>query len=143
MSQPLAMLLSIGIEAPIAAALIRALGWGSAARAAAAAALGTLLTHWFAWNWSQPLMAAIGDTPGFLAVEAGVTVVEAVVYRFLVPVNVGRALALSLAANGGSAAIGIVSRRLQLACAALNPLRSSANTRIGISIQPCTKAASA
>jgi hypothetical protein len=108
MSQPLAMLLSIGIEAAIASALIRVLGWGSAARAAAAAALGTLLTHWFAWHWSPPLMAAIGDIPGFIAVEAGVTVVEAGVYRFLVPIGLGRALALSLAANSGSAAAGVV-----------------------------------
>jgi hypothetical protein len=102
------MLLSIGIEAAIAAALIRALGWGRAARAAAAATLGTMLTHWFAWHGSPPLMATIGDIPGFVAVEAGVTVVEAGVYRFLVPVDYGRALVLSLAANGGSAAIGIV-----------------------------------
>jgi hypothetical protein len=108
MSQLVAMLLSIGIEAAIAWVLIAALGWGSAARAAAAAALGTLLTHWFAWHWSPPLMAAIGHVPGFVATEAGVTLVEAGVYRFVVPVDVGRALVLSLAANGGSAAVGVI-----------------------------------
>ena len=108
MSQPLAMLLSIAIEAAIASALIRVLGWGSAARAAASATLGTILTHWFAWHWSPSVMAAIGDIPGFVAVEAGVTVVEAGVYRFLVPVGLGRALMLSLAANGGSAAVGVI-----------------------------------
>ncbi len=108
MSQPLAMLLSIAIEAAVAAALISALRWGSAARAAAAATVGTLLTHWFAWHWSPPLMAAIGDIPGFVAVEACVTLVEAGVYRFLVPVSLGRALMLSLAANGSAAVVGIV-----------------------------------
>lgn len=108
MSQPLAMLLSIAIEAAVAAALIGALRWGNAGRAAAAAAVGTLLTHWFAWHRSPPVMAVIGDVPGFVAVEACVTLVEAGVYRFLVPVSLGRALVLSLAANGSSAAVGIV-----------------------------------
>ncbi len=108
MSQPLAMLLSIAIEAAVATALISALRWGSAARAAAAATVGTLLTHWFAWHWSPPLMAVIGDAPGFVAVEACVTLVESGVYQFLVPVSLGRALVLSLAANGSSAAVGIV-----------------------------------
>lgn len=76
MSQPLAMLLSIAIEAAVATALISALRWGSAARAAAAATVGTLLTHWFGWHWSLPLMAVIGDAPGFVAVEACVTLFE-------------------------------------------------------------------
>jgi hypothetical protein len=108
MSQPLAMLLSIAIEVAVATASISALRWGSAARAAAAATVGTLLTHWFAWHWSPSLMALIGDIPGFIAVEVCVTLVEAGVYRFLVPVRLGRALVLSLAANGSSAAVGIV-----------------------------------
>jgi hypothetical protein len=108
MSQWLAMLASIAIEAAVAAALISALHWGSAARAAAAATLGTLLTHWFAWNWSPLVMAAIGDVPGFAATEAAVTVVEAGVYRYIIPISFGRALVLSLAANGSSAAVGVV-----------------------------------
>ncbi len=53
-------------------------------------------------------MAVIGDAPGFVAVEACVTLVESGVYQFLVPVSLGRALVLSLAANGSSAAVGIV-----------------------------------
>ena len=108
MPQWLAMLLSMGIEAVVAAALISALGWGSAARAAAAAVLGTLLTHWLAWNSAPWVMAAVGDVPGFLGVEAAVTLVEAVVYRFLVPAPAGRALVLSLAANGISSGVGVV-----------------------------------
>ena len=36
------------------------------------------------------------------------TLVESGVYQFLVPVSLGRALVLSLAANGSSAAVGIV-----------------------------------
>jgi hypothetical protein len=50
----------------------------------------------------------IGEIPGFIAVEACVTLVESGLYRFLVPVSFGRALVLSLAANGSSAAVGIV-----------------------------------
>lgn len=108
MAQWQAMLASIVIEAVVAAALITVLAWGRAARAAAAATLGTLITHWFAWNWAPPLMAAIGDTPGFVAIETGVVLVEAMVYRFLVPVDRGRALVLSFAANSCSAGAGIL-----------------------------------
>lgn len=108
MPQWLAMLLSMGIEAIVAAMAVAALGWGSAARAAAAAVLGTLLTHWFAWNSAPGVMAAVGDVPGFLVVEAAVTLVEAGVYRVLLPTPVGRALVLSLAANGISSGVGAV-----------------------------------
>lgn len=108
MSQWLAMLLSMGIEAVVAAALIAVLGWGNAARAAAAAAFGTLLTHWVAWTSAPSVMAALGDVPGFVAVEAAVTLVEAVVYRLLVPTPAGRALLLSFAANGISSGVGVV-----------------------------------
>ena len=114
MSQPAAMVLSIAIEAAIAMALIAVLRWGSPARAAVSATLGTLLTHWFAWHSAPPVMAAIGVVPGFVAVEAIVTLVEAGVYFFLVPVSSLRALLLSLAANGSSAAAGVVLAALNL-----------------------------
>ena len=108
LSQPLAMLLSIAVECVIAAAFVRVLGWGRAWRGAAAAALGTLLTHWLAWHGAPAAMAAIGDIEGFVAVEAGVTIVEAVVYRYVVPVSPLRALIISLAANGASAGVGVL-----------------------------------
>jgi hypothetical protein len=108
MSQPAAMMLSIAIEAIVAARLIAALHWGRPARAALSATIGTLLTHWFAWHSAPPVMAAIGVIPGFVAVESCVTVAEAAVYFLLVPVSSLRALLLSLAANGSSAAAGVV-----------------------------------
>jgi hypothetical protein len=108
MSQPAAMVLSIAIEAAVAAALIALLRWGSPARAALSATLGTLLTHWFAWHAAPPVMESIGVIPGFFVIETGVTLVEAAVYLVLVPVNPGRAFLLSLAANGSSAAVGAV-----------------------------------
>jgi len=114
MTQPFAMLVSIAVEAATAAALIVALGWGNAVRAAASAALGTVLTHWFAWHWSPVLMTAIGAVPGFIAAEAAVTIVEAVVYRLVVPLGFGRALVLSLAANGSSAALGVLLAALKI-----------------------------
>jgi len=110
----MAMLLSIAIEAVVAAASITALGWGSATRAALSATFGTLLTHWFAWHSAPPVMAAIGVVPGFIAVETSVTLTEAIVYRFVVPVKSVRALLLSLAANGSSAAAGVVLAALNL-----------------------------
>jgi hypothetical protein len=108
MSQALAMLLSMAIEAALAAALSATLRWGSAVRAAVAAVLGTLLTHWCAWTTAPWLMAAIGVIPGFIVVEAVVTMIEAGVYCLVLPTRLGRAALLSLAANAGSAGAGVV-----------------------------------
>ena len=49
MSQSRALLLSMATEAAVACALIAALRWGSSARAALAAIVGTLATHGLAW----------------------------------------------------------------------------------------------
>lgn len=108
MSQWQAMLASIVIEAVVAAVLIVRLRWGSAARAASAASLGTLVTHWPAWKIAPALAASLGDVAGFVTLETAVTVVEAGVYLLLATANPRRALTLSLAANACSAAVGIV-----------------------------------
>lgn len=114
MTQVSALLVSIAIEAAVAAAAIRVLRWGRSSRAALAAALGTLLTHWIAWQVVPTAMNIIGTMPGFLAVELVVTAVEAVVYLFIVPLSAVRAIVMSLIANGSSAVAGIILTALSL-----------------------------
>lgn len=114
MKQVSALLLSIAIEAAVAAAAVRVLRWGKSSRAALAAALGTLLTHWVAWQVVPTAMNTIGNTPGFLAVELVVTAVEAAVYFAVVPLSAGRAIVISLIANGSSAVAGVILTALNL-----------------------------
>ena len=99
----------------MAYALVGACGWGSAWRAALAAVLGTLTTHWAAW-WSIIAMSgAIGYAPAVVAVESCVVIVEAIGYHLIVPLPSGRALLASLFANGASAALALALYALGLA----------------------------
>ncbi|HEX2887944.1 hypothetical protein [Vineibacter terrae] len=115
MSQSTALLLSIMIESAVAAALVGAARWGSAPRAAVAAVLATLATHWAVW-WSVLwLTPRLGYGPTVAAVEGAVVAVEAIVYRLIVTRRWPRALAVSLAANAASTGIGLALYGLGLA----------------------------
>jgi hypothetical protein len=115
MSQPFALLLSILIEASVASAVVAALRWGSGIRAALAAALGTLATHWPAWQAIAHLDGMVGYLPAVLVVETAVVLVESVVYRMLVPLPGRRALSISLVANGASVVVGLALYAFKLA----------------------------
>ena len=108
MSQVTAMLASIVIEAAVALLLMAALRWPGALRAAAAAALATLLSHPFAWVGAKALIGPLGYAPAVIAVEAMVIVLESTVYRWLVPLPWRRALLVSAAANLASTACGLL-----------------------------------
>ena len=108
---PLAFLLTIFCETPVYFfALRRTLGAGHAVLAALAL---NLLTHPIAWS---VLMAAPRAFPrAFLSVEGAVLVVEALGIIVLGrtrwsrrPIGVAQALAISLAANGLSAGLGLL-----------------------------------
>jgi hypothetical protein len=114
-SQWLALLFSIGTEAVAAACVVAILGWGSTPRAAAAAAVGTLATHWLAWWGVLRLMDPFGYIPAVIGIETGVVLAESVVYFALVPLPLGRALVISLAANCASAGLGFALYALELA----------------------------
>ncbi len=115
MTQPLALLLSIISESIAAWVLVGACGWGSAWRAGLAAVLGTLVTHWAAWWSIIGLTGMIGYAPAVAAVESFVVLVEAIAYSLIVPLPSGRALLVSLVANGASTALALALYALGLA----------------------------
>jgi hypothetical protein len=108
MSQTTALVLSIAIEAVIAFALVRGLSWGSGLHAAAAAAVGTLVTHPFAWHGISRLEGVIGYGSAVAVVETGVVLAESIAYRLIVPLAWRRALIASLIANAASTAAGLL-----------------------------------
>jgi hypothetical protein len=115
MTQFAALLLSMVTEGAAAATLVAALRWGSSVRAAAAAIIGTLATHWLAW-WAIPhLEAVFGYAPAAAAVETAVVLAESIVYLFTVPLPYRRALATSLLANATSLGLGLAIYALNLA----------------------------
>lgn len=106
-----ASLLSIAVEAPVAALTARLAlrtSWWTAALAAIAAAGGTLLTHPFAWDGARALMRSIPWGLMAAIVETAVTLVEAVAYVAVARVRPLAALGLSVAANGASFGVGLL-----------------------------------
>jgi hypothetical protein len=114
MTELQALLLSIVIEAAVAAALVGALRWGSPLRAAFAASLATLMTHWFAWHGVLWLEAPLGYRAAVLIVESAVVVCESFVYLAIVPLPPRRAFIASLIANAASTAAGLTLYALDL-----------------------------
>jgi hypothetical protein len=115
MTQFVALLLSILIEAAVAAALVAALRWGNGFRAATAAIIGTLATHWLAWWAAPPLEALFGYAAAAAAAETMVVLAESVVYLFVASLPYRRALATSLVANAASFGLGLALYALNLA----------------------------
>jgi hypothetical protein len=108
MSQSVALVMSIAIEAVVAFALIRSLRWGREANAALAAALGTLVTHPLVWVLVPRLEAPLGYAGSVALIESGVVLAESLAYRMIVPLAWRRALAASLVANAASTAAGLL-----------------------------------
>ena len=99
----------------MASILVMALRWGSGVRAACAAVLATLATHWPAWWCMLHVMEPLGYVTAFVVIEAAVVLVESIVYVVLVPLPNGRALMTSLIANSSSAGLGLALYALDLA----------------------------
>jgi hypothetical protein len=105
-----ASLLSIAIEAPTALVLVRyavRAGPGAAARAAAAAVAGTLVSHPFAWAGNAALGRSVPWPVTAAIVEAAVILAEAVVYAAVARLRPWPALAVSAAANVASFGVGL------------------------------------
>lgn len=105
-----ARLISVLVEAAVAAALVAWRRWparGRAVGAAGAAALGTLASHPLAWDSIVALTPRVGYGAAVSAVEALVVLGEAGVYVWVLALPLRRALMLSLAANGASLAVGL------------------------------------
>jgi len=107
MTETEALFLSIAIEAAVAFALVRGLGWGGGARAALAATVGTLFTHPFVWHFVPRLEAAFGYAAAVALAETGVVLAESVAYRVILPLRWRRALLASLVANAASTGAGL------------------------------------
>ena len=107
--------MSIAIEAVVAWPLVAGLRWGHGPRAALAAIVATLLTHWAAWSGFQWLHEHLAYAPTLFLVEGGVIAVEWIAYRLMVPVPATRALAASVVVNASSALAGVALYVLGLA----------------------------
>ncbi|MDD3445376.1 MAG: hypothetical protein PHS60_08190 [Zavarzinia sp.] len=103
-----ALLLSIAIEAPIVAVVAGRYRLAPPLHAAGAIALATAVTHpqlWMLALWAYP---RLGYWPSILVLEAVVALVEAAVLAFVLRLQAGPALLLSVMANGISFLAGLV-----------------------------------
>jgi hypothetical protein len=106
MDQISAMLLSMSAEAPAAALLALAAGRRISILAAAAAVLGTLMTHPVVWYGALMLFEVMDYWPAFGIAETYAIACETIVYQVLTGLTWGRALALSFGANWASILLG-------------------------------------
>lgn len=106
-TQTAALVLSVGVEATLAAILAHVSGWSSRLPAALAASLGTVATHPFVWRCVEILSDVVGYWPALAGMELTAVVIESIAYRILATATFGRALALSAAANSLSLAVGL------------------------------------
>ena len=108
MSQLNALLISIGMEVPVAMGLglgfrmVRRSDW---AHLLAVATCTTLLTHPFAWWGYRALRNELewSRWPAFATVEIAVTLAEAAMYWRLAKISPGKAVVLALSVNALSA----------------------------------------
>jgi hypothetical protein len=103
----LALILSLAIEAPVAAAVVAVGRAGRPAAAAGAAVVATLLTHGFAWRAILVASETLDWGIATAIVETLVVLVEAVVYRVVAGLSPRVALTVSFLANAASASFGI------------------------------------
>lgn len=108
MDQGTALLVSIAVEAAVAAGMLGLSGWGRPLLGAAAAAVGTLITHPLVWGAFPEVELWTDYWTAFALIEALVVLAETFAYRLILPVDWPRALALSFVANAASAAAGML-----------------------------------
>ena len=106
MSQLVALLLTLSIEAIVVLALVTLARWRppGAGRWFIAALCVSLVTHPVAW-WAHGVLP-LPLWPRALTIEAAVIAVEAALYGRLLPAPALRALTASAAANGVSFGLG-------------------------------------
>ncbi len=111
LTEPLALVISIAIEAPIAYAIVRYANWRSRGplHAATASAVATAVTHpqlWF--NFVPALADGLGYWPTVALGEALVIVVEGMLIAWMAQLKLQRAMLVSLVANAASFAAGVI-----------------------------------
>ena len=111
MSQLGALLLSVLVEAPLAAAAGARCGKRGArelGRMACIALAATLLTHPLAWWANRLLAAALPFAPRALLIELGVVLVEGLLFAWLARLARTRGLLVAALTNGASFGVGLV-----------------------------------
>jgi len=96
-----ALFMTIALEALVVALLTRR---PNRARVVMTSLFVNLFTHPIAWS------IVVDEFSSFLAVEAGVVVVETLLYAFVVPMSLRRAFVVSLVANLATIAMTFVLR---------------------------------
>ena len=108
MDQTTALLVSIAVEAVVAASVVGLSGWGVPGRGVVAALVATLVTHPAVW-WGFPeIELSTSYRTAFAVTESLVVLVEMLAYRLILPLGWRRALALSFIANAASAGVGML-----------------------------------
>jgi hypothetical protein len=106
MSQVNALLVSLGMEVPVAMGLCLGLRWvvrSDWKRLLAVATCTTLLTHPFAWWGYRALREDFSRWPAFAIVEITVSLAEAAMYWRLARISPLKALVLAFTVNAVSA----------------------------------------
>lgn len=110
LTEPLALVISAAIEAPVAYAIVRATKWPGRGplHAAGASAVATAVTHpqfWAAMSWAA---FRFGYWPSLALGESAVILVEGVLIGWMASLALHRAILVSLVANLASCAAGLV-----------------------------------
>lgn len=110
MTQLTALLLSLLIEVPLVMVLFwwirRPLKTTEAFRCLLISVAATLVTHPIAW-WLMKTLS-IPSLVKFLGIEAGVFLLEGIIYFYFTPLSLKRSMFMSFVANAASAGIGYI-----------------------------------
>lgn len=110
LSQIAALGLTLAVEAPLVTVVAywRGIRWQ---RGLAAGLLASCLTHPFAWKlswWASTLFATPHYFRWFVAIEAAVCLVEALVFRRILHTSWAWSVGLSVVANAASSLLGVL-----------------------------------
>jgi hypothetical protein len=111
LTEPLALVISVAIEAPIAYAIVAATKWPGRGplHAAAAAAVATAVTHPQLWFNAVPWLSdRVGYWPSVAVGEIAVVLVEGALITWMAQLKLQRAMLVSLVANAASFAAGVL-----------------------------------
>ncbi len=111
MTQVHALLLTLLVEVPLAAALGALYGKRSVkelGRMGTIALAGTLLTHPLAWWANQLLLTLLPFAGRALFIELGVVLVEGILFAWLAKLGILRGLVIATLTNGVSFGVGLM-----------------------------------
>jgi hypothetical protein len=111
LTEPLALVISAAIEAPIAFLIVRLAKWPcrGALHVAAASAVATAVTHPQLWFTVVPWLSdRLGYWPSVAVGEIAVVFAEGALIAWMAQLKIQRAMLVSLVANTASFAAGLI-----------------------------------